>query len=245
MVKRKAATEGEQKRPSLEEATFLDKSGKLTKVLDVIQKDVDCWFLRNKGLWILTHASVEKIASLAGISNNFDVQESPNVQPSYQNELEHIVRVTIKCNAKNSVSNKGLGCIHSDDNTFTVTGESNRVNTPHRGRGFLRKMAEKRGFDIAVLKHLGLYTTVFSEDEAEEFKEGGRGKDVVLMPGSKEFEAIVEEINLVLNAATKAELKAAGLFIKKRVAEARYSEKQHKYLKELFKKEVAEKVESF
>jgi len=244
MAKRKAAqldkTE-ERKRLSLEDASFIDKSGKKKMLFDVIDKEVDCWFLKNKGLWILTHAATEKIALKAGISSNYLVDESPNVQPTYQNELEHIVRVTIKCNAK-----KGSGCVHNEDeNTFTVTGESNRVNTPHRGRGYLRKMAEKRGFDIAVLKHLGLYTTVFSEDEVDEFKNPSDRKDVGLLPGSKEFEAIVEEINLILNAATKQELKAAGSFIKKRVAEGKYSEKQHKYLKDLFKKEVAEKVESF
>lgn len=244
MAKRKAAktdTKEEPKRPSLEDASFLNKNGKPVKVFDIINKETECWFLRNKGLWILTHAAVEKIALTAGISNNFNVEESPNIQPTYQNELEHVVRVTIKCNA----AKKEGGCVHSDENTFTVTGESNRVNTPHRGRGYLRKMAEKRGFDIAVLKHIGLYTTVFSEDEAEEFKGPGNQKDVTLMPGSKEFEAIVEEINLILNASTKEELKAAGKIIKKRVADGKYSEKQHKYLKDLFKKEVAEKVESF
>lgn len=243
MAKRKISTtqtSEEKKRPSLEDAVFLDKTGKTVKLTDVIDKEIDCWFLRNKGLWILTHAAIEKIAITAGISRNFEVDESSNVQPTYQNELEHIVRVTIHCKAK-----KESGCVHSDEDEFTVTGESNRINTPHRGRGYLRKMAEKRGFDIAVLKHLGLYTTVFSEDEAEEFREGGKTKDVSIMPGSKEFEAIVEEINLILNASTKKELKVVGKELKKRIAEKKYTEKQYNYLKDLFKKEVAEKIEVF
>lgn len=240
MVKRKTITNEEKKVPSLEEAVFLDSSGKFTNVVDVIDKKVDCWLMKDKNIWILTHAAVEKIAQLAGISLNFDVSESPNINPTYQNELEHIVRVTIKCNAK-----KDQGCVHSTENTFTVTGESNRVNTPHRGRGYLRKMAEKRGFDIAVLKHLGLHTMIFSEEEAEDFAHPNARKDVSLLPGSKEFEIINEEINLILNSVTKDALKSAGKFIKARVNTNKYSDKQYKYLKELFAREVAKKVESF
>lgn len=240
MVKRKTITTEEKKVPSLEAAVFVDSSGKFISVTDVIDKKVDCWLAKDKNIWILTHAAVEKIAQLAGISLNFDVSESPNINPTYQNELEHIVRVTIKCNAK-----KDQGCIHSTENTFTVTGESNRVNTPYRGRGYLRKMAEKRGFDIAVLKHLGLHTMIFSEEEAEDFAHPNNRKDVNLMPGAKEFEQIAEEINLILNAPTKTELKAAGKFIKARVNTNKYSDKQYKYLKELFAREVSKKIESF
>ncbi|KKR62545.1 MAG: hypothetical protein UU03_C0025G0009 [Candidatus Woesebacteria bacterium GW2011_GWA1_40_45] len=227
------------------------KTGKAVKLIDVIDKKIDCWLAQDKKVWILTHAAVEKIAQIAGISLNFEVSESPNVSPTYQNELEHIVRITIHCHTKN---NPNGGCIHSEnDRTFTVTGESNRVNTPHRGRGYLRKMAEKRGFDIAVLKHLGLHTMIFSEEEAEEFTHPkaeefthpNNRKDTTVLPGSKEFELIVEEINLILNAANKEELKAAGKVIKARVVVKKYSDKQYKYLKELFAKEVAKKIESF
>jgi len=31
-------------------------------------------------------------------------------------------------------------------------------------------MAEKRAFDIAVLEHLQLYSSVFSEEESQEFE---------------------------------------------------------------------------
>ena len=243
MAKRKTISTEEKKIPSLKETTFLDKTGKAVKLVDVIDKKIDCWLAQDKKVWILTHAAVEKIAQIAGISLNFEVSESPNVSPTYQNELEHIVRITIHCHTKN---NPNGGCIHSEnDRTFTVTGESNRVNTPHRGRGYLRKMAEKRGFDIAVLKHLGLHTMIFSEEEAEEFTHPNNRKDTTVLPGSKEFELIVEEINLILNAANKEELKAAGKVIKARVVVKKYSDKQYKYLKELFAKEVAKKIESF
>ena len=229
-----------EKRVSLEDETFVDKHGKRIRLFDVIDKETDCWLSKNKksNLWILTHRAVEKIAIAAGIDTSFDVQESANTTPTYQNELEHIVRVTITCKTKPTG-----GCVHSDNNEFTVTGESNRINTPHRGRGYLRKMAEKRGFDIAVLKHLGLYTSVFSEDEAEEFQEDE--KDHGVMPGSKDFELIVEELNLILNASTKPELKAAGKVIKARVAEGKFSDRQLKYLRGVYKNSVTKFVTTF
>ena len=189
MVKRKTILTEEKKIPSLEETTFLDKTGKVIKLVDVIDKKTDCWLAQDKKVWILTHAAVEKIAQIAGISLNFDVSESPNISPTYQNELEHIVRITIHCHA-----GKTPGCMHSNENTFTVTGESNRISVPHRGRGYLRKMAEKRGFDIAVLKHLGLHTMIFSEEEAEEFTHPNARKDTTVLPGSKEFELIVGKL---------------------------------------------------
>lgn len=250
MVKKGKSSEPTQ--PSLENATFLDSTGKNVNVIDVIDKEIDCWFSKNNSIWIVKHTAVEKIAIKAGISLNFEVDESASVQPTYYNELEHIVRVTIHCNAyhkneKDHIIQNGIitNCVHSNENFFIVTGESNRINTPHRGRGYLRKMAEKRGFDIAVLKHLGLHTSIFSEEEAEEFEKQPVRKDVLLMPGSKEFEAIIEEVNLILNAKTRKELKEIGTIIKQRVTMRTYTEKQHQYLKELFKKEVAAKVEMF
>lgn len=241
MVKKKTSKEVEKKIPSLEDFSFLDKSGKKVKIADVIDKSIDCWLLKSKNLWILTHAGVEKIAVKAGISKNYDVEESKNVTPTYQNELEHIVRVTMKCHAKLN----GDACVHSDENTLTVTGESNRVNTPNRGRGYLRKMAEKRAWDIGVLKHLDLYSAIYSEEEAEDFKNPNEEHESTIMPGSKEFEAIVDEINMILNAESKAELKEVGKKIKKFIKDGKYSEKQERYLISLGKKQVAELSDEF
>ena len=223
-------------------STFLDKNGKKIKVKDVVNKD-DCWFLNKANAWILTHQAIKTIARIAGISINYDVEESANIIPNYANELEHIVRVTIHCSAKNK-STTGTGCIHSDESKLTITGEANRINTPHRGRGFLRKMAEKRAYDIAVLEHLGLYTTAFSEEEAKDFNNKTE-KEPVLMPGSQEFERIVVEINAILNATTLPELKKVGHKIKAGIKINKYTDIQLKYLRDLYEREYGRKATEF
>ena len=101
-------------------------------------------------------------------------------------------------------------------------------------------MAEKRAFDIAVLDHLDLYSSVFSEEEAQSF-ESKEKREPDLMPGTKEFESIATEINAILNAKAHADLKRVAKKIKKLIKEDKYSEKQIKYLKDLYKQEYGKK----
>lgn len=218
------------------DATFLNKKNKKQEISKIINEK-DCWFLKKNNSWILTHNAIKIIANIAGISKNYEVEESENIKPDYRNELEHIIRVTIKCNAKKKKSSKG--CIHSDENTLTITGEANRINTPNRGRGYLRKMAEKRAFDIAVLEHLNLYSSVFSEEESQKFEEK---KEPVLLPGSKSFEAITTEINYILSAKGIKTLKTAKKKIEAGIKINKYDDKQIKYLKELWIKEMSKKT---
>lgn len=227
------------KKSGIIEESFLDKNGKEIKISNVIDKD-GCWFLSKTNAWILSHKSIKKIAEIAGISKNFKVEESENIVPDYKNELEHIVRVTIKCNAKKEKE----GCVHSVEKELTVTGESNRINTPNRGRGYLRKMAEKRAYDIAVLEHLGLSTTVFSEEESPDF-EYNRKKEPSLMPGTQEFERISKEVNAVLNSKTTTDLKKVGKKIKAGVKINKYTEKQIEYLRTLYQIELGKKETNF
>lgn len=221
--------------------TFLDKEGNEVKVSDVITEE-QCWFLEKAGKHILTHAAIKVIARKAGISMNYDVEESGKVVPDYRNELEHIVRVTMHCKANADKDNNG--CVHSDERDLTVTGESNRISTPNRGRGYLRKMAEKRAFDIAVLEHLGLYTSIFSEEEASDF-ENKKDKEPSLMPGTKDFEEITKEINAILNCKSLEKMKLIGSKIKLKLQKDKYSEKQIKYLRELYQKESGLKCKDF
>jgi len=241
MKKKINLTEEKKKKDSqLVNATFLDKSGKKTSITDVIGKD-DCWYLRRASSWILTHNAIKTIANIAGISKNYEVEESPNVVPDYKNEQEHIVRVTIHCKAK---KNGDDGCIHSDERDLTITGESNRVNTPNRGRGYLRKMAEKRAFDIAVLEHLDLYSSVFSEEESSDFEQK-KTKQPDLLPGTKEFENITTEINAILNTKSLSDLKRISKKIKAGIKIEKYTDKQVNYLRELYKKEIGKKNSEF
>ena len=232
-----ATTKKEKTEESVTTATFLNKKNKKIKVSDIISKD-DCWYLNRAKTWILTHKAIKSLAIEAGVSKNFEVVESTNISPTYQNELEHVVRVTIKCLTK---AKKGPGCIHSDEDTLTITGEANRISTPNRGRGYLRKMAEKRAFDIAVLEHLNLYTSVYSEEEAQSF-ESKEKREPDLMPGTKEFESIVTEINAILNAKSHVVLKKIAKKIKKLIKENKYSDKQIKYLKDLYKQEYGKRT---
>lgn len=240
--------EKKKKDSQLINATFLDKSGKKTNVSDVIDKN-DCWFLNKANSWILTHDAIKSIANIAGISKNYEVEESKNIIPDYRNELEHIVRVTIHCKAKEDTEVvKGVkirdGCIHSDERDLTITGESNRISTPNKGRGYLRKMAEKRAFDIAVLEHLNLYSSVFSEEESTDFEQK-KEKEPDLMPGTQEFESITTEINAILNAKSTVSLKSVAKKIKAGIKIKKYTDKQIKYLGELYQKEYGRKNKEF
>lgn len=253
MVKKKETKEKEEKNEKgfLSGQKFIDKEGKETLVSDIIDES-ECWFAKREGQWVLTHSAIEKLARYAGVSMNYDVEESKNVIPSYDNELEHIVRVTIKCkaNASDGKKLKKGHCVHSDEDILTVTGEANRKNTPNRGRDYLRKMAEKRAFDIAVLKHLGLYTTVFSEEESEAFKQEASSthheKEPSVMPGSKLFLLIAEDVNMILNAEDKKALTVVAKHIKKKIDNKEYaSEHQVEYLRQLYQKEYAKMNKQF
>lgn len=178
------------KTTTITEATFIDASGKSIDVSSVVTEK-DCWFVAKEKRWALSHRAILKIARAAGISRNYDVEESPLVSPNHKNEMEHIVRVTIHCTAK--VKGKPKACVHDIENYMTVTGEANKVNTPTRGRGYLRKMAEKRAFDIAVLEHLGLYDTTFSEEESATM--AGKAESNNIEISNVDMEHVSDEVN--------------------------------------------------
>jgi hypothetical protein len=235
--RKKAEKVVEKKADNLSDVSFLNRSGKDIKIGSLIDQD-DCWFLKKEGKWVLTHKAIQKIADAAGISKNFEVAES-SVMPEIKNELEHIVRVTIHCKAADGAEG---GCVHDFERELTITGEANKISAPHLGRGYLRKMAEKRAFDIAVLQHVGLYTSVFSEEESEKF-EKKEIKEYLLQPGMKEFEDIVPFINKILNAMTIPDMEIA----QKDIVDNKniLSETQVRYLRELYTKEFAKKSVAF
>ena len=74
--------------------TFVNEQGLPISIKDALTEK-DFWETKRDKLLIISHAGFEKIARLAGIRLQYDVEESPTIQPSYKNELEHIVRVTI------------------------------------------------------------------------------------------------------------------------------------------------------
>lgn len=222
----------EKENKTLTDATFLSHSGETLRVRDVVTER-DCWYVEKESRWVLAHRAVQKIAALAGISKNYKVEES-DIQPSYKNELEHIVRVTIECKARRKGRGASMGCIHDPlDRTLTVTGEANKLNTPVKGRGYLRKMAEKRAFDIAVLEHLNLYDTTFSEEESETMMGKSVGAYQSVEISNVDLEKMVDEVNMLVDCDTKAKLAKVEKIIEERKAAGQYNEKQIAYLAHL------------
>jgi hypothetical protein len=220
-----------EKKTTLTDATFLSSRGQVLKVADVVTEK-ECWYVDKEKRWVLAHKAIQKIAALAGISKNYTVEESATVQPTYKNELEHIVRVTIKCFAKRPRQRRG--CWHDTiDNTLTVTGEANKLNTPVRGRGYLRKMAEKRAYDIAVLEHVGLYDTTFSEEESETMLGKSPSAYQSVEISNVELESLRDEINMLVDCDTKKKLENVEKIIAERKAKNGYDETQLKYLAHL------------
>lgn len=218
---------------TITEAAFLTKNGSTVKVKDTVTQD-ECWYLEKERKYVLSHRAVQKIAAAAGISKSYDVEESAII-PDYKNGMEHIVRVTIKCNAKHATDSEC--CIHGEEKTLTVTGEANRQNTSVRGVGYLRKMAEKRAYDIAVLEHLGLYTTIFSEEESEGFRhEPVEYKQSVSILNT-DIEHVRAEINELLKAKTDDELSAAWKIVETKQASQEITKNQKDFLMNVYDKQ--------
>lgn len=221
---------------TITDAEFLGRNSKKVKISDIVSTE-DCWLLEKENKWILSHKAVQEIAKVAGVSRSFEVAESPNILPNFKNDMANVVRITIRCYAKKKEEDKG--CIHNEDvDTHTVTGEATRRNTtPGRGGDFLRKMAEKRGFDIAVLEHLGLHSLVFSEEEAEQFMEKTKKNFIPQESISdKELEAMKIEIGQITTSKTKDELTEAAKLIREN--KTKYNETQRKFLEELYGRQI-------
>ena len=109
-----------------------------------LKKD-DFWHHQQSGQWILTHDAVEKIANQEGI-NVVDI--------AVLNSDVDLVRFLV------SMSNPSGGIVKS-------IGEADRKNCHSQ---YLGCMAEKRGIDRCVLKHIDAYQYgISSEVEAEDF----------------------------------------------------------------------------
>lgn len=220
---------------TITEATFLNKKGLTVKVKDIITQD-ECWYLEKERKYVLSHRAVQKLAAVGGISKSYDVEESA-ILPDYKNGMEHIVRVTIKCNGKHPEDSEC--CIHNEEKTLTVTGEANRQNTSVRGVGYLRKMAEKRAYDIAVLEHLGLYSTIFSEEESEGFRHEPVEYTQSVSILNTDIEHVRAEINELLKSKTDAELSAAWKIVEEKQKTEEITKTQKAFLMNVYDKQSA------
>lgn len=210
-------------------STFLDKEGKIIKVKNLIDEK-ETWLLEkkreNKSIRILAHSAIQKIAKVAGINSNYEVEESEHIIPKPENSMLNIVEVIIHCSAKT----KNGGCVHDTQNYLRMTGEASKLNTG-RGKDYLRTMAEKRGYDRAVLRHLGI-EGVYSEEEAIAFEAEEQAKIDVI--NADDIESIHEHINSILAAKSKEDLEKVAMQIKEQMNN--YNENQIQFLREQYSK---------
>ena len=99
------------------------------------------------GVWVIYHKAIELIAAKAGVTFS-----SPTI---------------IEANAEKKIVSL---CVfgHLGDHTEWSIGEAAPYNNKN---GYPFAMAEKRGKDRVVLKLIGLHGEIYSEDEADDFKQ--------------------------------------------------------------------------
>ena len=109
-----------------------------------------CWQLpQNKRVWIVNHKSLEKLAAMKNIY--------------YTDCKVELADSTNNCYAVSVVG-------HLGDRSEWSIGEASSGNVKGQGAYYFA-MAEKRAKDRVILKLLGLHADVYSEEEADDFKD--------------------------------------------------------------------------
>ena len=192
----------------------------------VVLKDLlvssDVWKLDKRGSTaiIISHNGVKKIADAAGISTNVDYQIL--TQPKYDNNYQYLIQCKI--------------CDNNGKCTVEL-GESNRNNLGSRGKNNPANMAQKRAYDRAVLRHVGI-EGLLSEDELPDQDEYMNDS---LQP--EEMQAIAPLINKILAAKSKTDLTAFNNLMKKEAS--KYNEKQLEKLRTVYKNKLNSFVKTF
>lgn len=204
------------------EQSFINGKDERVVLKDLLTKE-DWWEMKGRkgSKVILTHDGVKRIADEAGLQTNPKYEIL--TQPNYQNNYQYLIQVTI-CDAKGRCT--------------TELGESNRSNLSARGRGNPANMAQKRAYDRAVFRHVGI-TGLLGEDELEDVEPPKEMEKL----SEEEQQAIVTYVNDLLLAKNKADLTKFQVRMKK--AKSTLSDNQLDYLRKLFKKKLAETSKSF
>jgi hypothetical protein len=203
------------------EQAFVSSDGDDVLLRDFL-KEGEWWVLKKKTSVsvILTHDAVKRIADRAGIRQ--DIRYEVLTQPTYQNNYQYLIQCTI-CDASGKCT--------------TELGESNRANLGSRGRNNPANMAQKRAYDRAVFRHLGIIG-LLGEDDIEEEKESNMK---TLTP--EEAKAIAPLINELLTVKKKSDV---DTFNKKMKADkGKYTEDQLAVLRKLRDTKLGELTESF
>ena len=146
------------------------------KVLKELGETVQsaCWFHKQSENWIVSHKALERVAAHKSIK--FD---PPVIVESHINNKSVAIVVT-----------GYLG-----DQTQWSFGEAADYNNK---MGYPFAMAEKRAKDRVILKLVGLHGYVYSEDEADDFRES-KPKDFKDVPGESITPEQAREVIDLLN----------------------------------------------
>lgn len=200
---------------------FRNKKGNVV-YLDKFLKKAEWWTLKRKDriAVILTHNAVKRIADEAGIKG--DPKYEILTQPSYTNNFQYLIQATI-CD--------------QDGRCTSELGESNRSNLGSRGRQNPANMAQKRAYDRAVLRHLGI-EGILGEDELEEEKE----VDVKTL-SPEQAKSIAPLINRLLSVKKKSEIDEFNREMKTKASS--FQEEQLSVLRNLRDKKLGELTSTF
>lgn len=195
--------------------TFTLKSGKSTTIRKFL-KPADSW--KTKGRVervILKHDAVKKIADGAGISK--DVKYAILTQPDAMNNYQYTIEARV--------------CFIKGGECASEIGEANRSNLGNKGRSNPANMAQKRAYDRAVFRLLGI-TGLLSEEELQD-EEQEEHMDPL---SHDERKQVAPLINNLLLAKTKNDLITFDREMKKNFK--KYNTTQLDYIRGLYKKTV-------
>lgn len=202
--------------PGLEQS-FSDKDGVAVKLGEFLSSS-DWWELKRgkNRATIVLHDAVKKIADRAGIST--DVEYKVLIAPSVMNNYT----TAMECRITGPVGK-----------VTTELGEVNRGNLGNRGRSNPINMCQKRAYDRAVFRHLGI-TGFLGEEELPDEEESKNEMDNLSI---EEQKAIVPFINKIVNSKTPVELKTISVEIKR--DSSALMENQLAVLRSLWKKQLS------
>lgn len=140
------------------------------------------------GNWIIKHKALEKIATNAGITYSDCTVYAPQPGQEYF-----------------AVSLIG----HLGDRSEWSIGEASPKNSKNN---YYFAMAEKRAKDRVILKLLGLHAYIYSEEEADEFKEAApaSGGDDFLLEHSNAVRENIEEVYRIKECIANDDMEGAA-----------------------------------
>ncbi len=210
-----------QKAKDLKEMKLADVPGlqqvvKGKKLHQIITKE-DAWQTKGRTVrTIIKHDGVKKIADFAKVSKDveYKILTQPDAMNNYQTTMS----------AKVCIQGKPTECA-------TELGESNRSNLSGRGKNNPANMAEKRAYDRAVFRLLGI-TGILSEEELSDEEETEENMDTLSHDERKQMAPVLNKLLLAKNhkdlIVFNRDMKAGGT--------KGYNDKQLGYLRSLYQK---------